>query len=634
MTAGSHVRRPVHRPRHHLRPDLAAGRAAEPAGRRPTPARPRSTSTRCSAAAPGSGRTCTRRTATAPSGRSCGSVDPGGVHEDLSRGPERRRQLRGGARRPPQRREPDHRRPARRARAVLQPRARRPRRPRPAAPSRPRPPSARRPHHTAGRYLVARQITLWHYQWLLVHEHLPQICGQDLVDDVLRRGRPLLPPPAGRRVLPVEFGGAAYRFGHSMVRPSYRANFTSGGPRQRRPHGATRSSPWCSTRRADQRPGRPRPGRPARRLAGRRGATSAGRPSSTSATAQVKPNKRIDTTVSSVLFALPTSAIAPRGQTERAGAAAAQPAAAPHLGAALGPAAGPGDGRRRADRRRPGRHPRRVRALRHQHAALVLRARRGAGGGRRAVPRSGRRADRRRDAHRAAARRPDELPVGVPRVPAVPGHGPPAGQQPADHPRRRPVLHPRALPVPRRGGHARASTARTVAPARGAPVPAWICATCAVQQPDTDRPPRALPDLRGRAAVRRLAAASAGPRADELARDHRSELREEEPGPARRRRDSRRSRSASGRCWCGRRTATCCGTACRCSTTPRGSGSTRSAGIAAIAVSHPHFYAAARRPRRRLRRPDPAPGAPTGSGCSARRRGSSSSTTRCSRCPG
>ncbi len=27
--------------------------------------------------------------------------------------------------------------------------------------------------------------------------------------------------------MPIEFGAAAYRFGHSMVRPSYRANFSS-----------------------------------------------------------------------------------------------------------------------------------------------------------------------------------------------------------------------------------------------------------------------------------------------------------------------------------------------------------------------------------------------------------------------
>jgi hypothetical protein len=34
--------------------------------------------------------------------------------------------------------------------------------------------------------------------------------------------------PAGDAFMPVEFAAACYRFGHSMVRPSYRANFTSG----------------------------------------------------------------------------------------------------------------------------------------------------------------------------------------------------------------------------------------------------------------------------------------------------------------------------------------------------------------------------------------------------------------------
>ena len=44
-----------------------------------------------------------------------------------------------------------------------------------------------------------------------------------------RPRKPLrLPPPPGRAFMPIEFGAAAYRFGHSMVRPSYRANFTSG----------------------------------------------------------------------------------------------------------------------------------------------------------------------------------------------------------------------------------------------------------------------------------------------------------------------------------------------------------------------------------------------------------------------
>ena len=72
------------------------------------------------------------------------------------------------------------------------------------------------------------EVTLWHYQWLLVNEHLPQIVGQDLVNDVLQKGNRFYSPLPGDAFMPIEFGAAAYRFGHSMVRPSYRANFTSG----------------------------------------------------------------------------------------------------------------------------------------------------------------------------------------------------------------------------------------------------------------------------------------------------------------------------------------------------------------------------------------------------------------------
>ena len=45
--------------------------------------------------------------------------------------------------------------------------------------------------------------------------------------------------------MPIEFGAAAYRFGHSMVRPSYRANFTSGTGDSTDP-APIRSSPSCS----------------------------------------------------------------------------------------------------------------------------------------------------------------------------------------------------------------------------------------------------------------------------------------------------------------------------------------------------------------------------------------------------
>jgi Animal haem peroxidase len=164
-------------------------------------------------------------------------------------------------------------------------------------------------------YLLAREVTLWHYQWLLVNEHLPQIAGQDVVNDVLAHGNRFYRPRAGDAFMPIEFGAAAYRFGHSMVRPSYRANFTSG----------TGDSPSAtadpffalvfdknepnfsdpvSYDRDDLLGGFPAP----RRYIGWQTFFDLG-------DGNVKNNKKIDTTISSVLLTLPGPAIAPHTQT-------------------------------------------------------------------------------------------------------------------------------------------------------------------------------------------------------------------------------------------------------------------------------------------------------------------------------
>jgi hypothetical protein len=73
-------------------------------------------------------------------------------------------------------------------------------------------------------YLQARQLTTWHYHWLVLHEFLPLFVGSDMVGDVLGNGRRFYTVGLGQAFMPVEFQGACYRFGHSMVRPSYRAN--------------------------------------------------------------------------------------------------------------------------------------------------------------------------------------------------------------------------------------------------------------------------------------------------------------------------------------------------------------------------------------------------------------------------
>ncbi|MEK6639776.1 MAG: peroxidase family protein, partial [Nitrospirota bacterium] len=82
--------------------------------------------------------------------------------------------------------------------------------------------------------LAQRQVR-WHYQWIILHEFLPLTIGQARVADILNKGPRFYQVDEGadgrraRRskdpLLPIEFSVAAYRFGHSQIRPSYRLNF-------------------------------------------------------------------------------------------------------------------------------------------------------------------------------------------------------------------------------------------------------------------------------------------------------------------------------------------------------------------------------------------------------------------------
>ena len=38
-------------------------------------------------------------------------------------------------------------------------------------------------------FAQARQLLTWHYHWLILHEFLPLVVGQAMVDDVLENGR-------------------------------------------------------------------------------------------------------------------------------------------------------------------------------------------------------------------------------------------------------------------------------------------------------------------------------------------------------------------------------------------------------------------------------------------------------------
>ena len=93
----------------------------------------------------------------------------------------------------------------------------------------------------------AQRVVRWHYQWIVVHDFLrAHVVGPEIVDDILRPDPYAVDALRARRFgrqsvpitrahlrfyhwddepyMPVEFSVAAYRFGHSMVRPSYFIN--------------------------------------------------------------------------------------------------------------------------------------------------------------------------------------------------------------------------------------------------------------------------------------------------------------------------------------------------------------------------------------------------------------------------
>lgn len=79
------------------------------------------------------------------------------------------------------------------------------------------------------RFARAKQLTQWHYQWLLVEHYLTAICDPAALNDVIARGANRYTTFAARHggasgdsaPMPVEFSVAAFRFGHSMIRQGY-----------------------------------------------------------------------------------------------------------------------------------------------------------------------------------------------------------------------------------------------------------------------------------------------------------------------------------------------------------------------------------------------------------------------------
>lgn len=82
----------------------------------------------------------------------------------------------------------------------------------------------------------AKRLVRWHYQWLVLNDFLPRLVDPNVLDDIKANGRKFYvfsdDPFNGEPFMPLEFSGAAYRLGHSMVRDEYNFNRVFSDPLQ------------------------------------------------------------------------------------------------------------------------------------------------------------------------------------------------------------------------------------------------------------------------------------------------------------------------------------------------------------------------------------------------------------------
>ena len=140
-----------------------------------------------------------------------------------------------------------------------------------------------------------RRTVVHHYQWLVLDQFLPQFVGQAMVDDIVNNGRRYYTPATP--TIPVEFQTSAFRFGHSLIRPSYRANLAGDD-------GEPFFGMVFDPAEFDQPDPNDMSGghRAPRRFIGWQTFFDFG-------DGEVKPNKRIDTHISTPLFQLPMGTI-------------------------------------------------------------------------------------------------------------------------------------------------------------------------------------------------------------------------------------------------------------------------------------------------------------------------------------
>lgn len=77
----------------------------------------------------------------------------------------------------------------------------------------------------ADLFAQARRVVTMHYQWIVLHDFLPQVVEPGILSQVIAQGCKFFRlDPGAEPAMPIEFSVAAYRFGHSMIRDDYSWN--------------------------------------------------------------------------------------------------------------------------------------------------------------------------------------------------------------------------------------------------------------------------------------------------------------------------------------------------------------------------------------------------------------------------
>lgn len=82
------------------------------------------------------------------------------------------------------------------------------------------------PHYRAAGatdFATAQRVVRWHYQYAIRHDFLPVLLDEGVVEDLPRLETEARASARRNVGIPVEFSGAVFRFGHSMVRDIYKS---------------------------------------------------------------------------------------------------------------------------------------------------------------------------------------------------------------------------------------------------------------------------------------------------------------------------------------------------------------------------------------------------------------------------